>query len=95
MAPAGKRGKATMPPTSAATTEPTLMPSRVSKADDLGLVLPFVDEDTLECGVTAVSPGSATPRSLVRSTYPFFLHNVYAGLVPPFSDFFYAILSHC
>ena len=26
--------------------------------------------------------------------YPFFLHNVFMGLAPPFSNFFYAILRH-
>ncbi|KAE8786326.1 retrotransposon unclassified [Hordeum vulgare] len=32
--------------------------------------------------------------NMAESAYPFFLHNVYAGLVPPFSQFFYDILSH-
>ncbi|KAE8809332.1 hypothetical protein D1007_14130 [Hordeum vulgare] len=43
---------------------------------------------------TAIWPGSRAPSSVVRTTYPFFLHSIYVGLVPLFSNFFYAILSH-
>ncbi|KAE8791164.1 retrotransposon unclassified [Hordeum vulgare] len=37
----------------------------------------------------------AVPRSLVKTAYNMFLNNIYIGLVPLYSDFFYAILSHC
>ncbi|KAE8767700.1 hypothetical protein D1007_60901 [Hordeum vulgare] len=70
------------------------MPSRITKAEDLGPVLPFVPRGTHEWGETTFWPSSAVLSSLVRSAYPFFLHNIYPGLVPPFSDFFYSILSH-
>ena len=33
-------------------------------------------------------------RTLSKSCYPFFLHSISVGLVPPFSEFFYAILEH-
>ncbi|KAE8788272.1 hypothetical protein D1007_37668 [Hordeum vulgare] len=69
------------------------MPSRISKAEDLGPVLLFMDADTNAWGVTAIWTGSAVPSSLVRTAYPFFLHSIYAGLVPPFSDFFHAIFA--
>ncbi|KAE8781223.1 retrotransposon unclassified [Hordeum vulgare] len=70
------------------------MPSHILKAKDLGLVLPLVVGDMNEWGATAISIGSTSPRSLLKSANPFFLHIIYVGLVPPFSDFFYAILSH-
>ncbi|KAE8810975.1 hypothetical protein D1007_12333 [Hordeum vulgare] len=94
MAPSRKIGKAATPPASVATTWPALMPSRVSKAKDLDLVLLFVARNTHEGGGTAIWPGSTVRGSLVRPAYPFLLHSVYARLVLPFSDFFYAILSH-
>ncbi|KAE8809111.1 hypothetical protein D1007_14289 [Hordeum vulgare] len=67
-----------------------LMPSRISM-EDFG---PLVASDTDEGRATDIRPSSAAPSSLVKTAYPFFLHSIYAGLVPPFSDFFYAILSH-
>ncbi|KAE8775926.1 hypothetical protein D1007_51497 [Hordeum vulgare] len=48
--------------------------------------------DTHERGETIVWPSLAAPSTLVRFAYPFFLDSVYVGLVPSFSDFFYAIL---
>ncbi|KAE8777939.1 hypothetical protein D1007_49254 [Hordeum vulgare] len=94
MALPGKKGKAVASSASAATAGPPLMPSFISKAEDLGPVLPFVARDMHEWGATAVWPGSAVLNSLVRCNYLFFLHNIYARLVPPFSDLFYAIISH-
>ena len=38
--------------------------------------------------------GSAEPEPSGSTFYPFFMNSVVAGLVPPFSDFFYAVLSH-
>ncbi|KAE8777308.1 hypothetical protein D1007_49915 [Hordeum vulgare] len=95
MAPAGKKGKVVAPPASVAPIRLTLLPSRVLKAENLGLVLLFMAGDTHEWVETIVWSASSVPSNLVRSTYPFFLHNIYAGLVPPFSAFFCAILSHC
>ncbi|KAE8767865.1 hypothetical protein D1007_60700 [Hordeum vulgare] len=70
------------------------MPSRISKVEDLGPLLPFMAGDTKAGGATAIWPGSAVPSSLVKITYLFFLHSIYARLVPSFSEFFYATLSH-
>ena len=38
--------------------------------------------------------GSAKPEAPGSTFRPFFLNSVFAGLVPPFYDFFYAVLSH-
>ena len=38
--------------------------------------------------------GSTKPEALGSTFYPFFMHSVFAGLVPPFSEFFYAVLRH-
>ncbi|KAE8778471.1 hypothetical protein D1007_48605 [Hordeum vulgare] len=94
MASAGKKGKVVASFVSDVVARPALMPSRISKAQDLGPVLLFVAGETDKLGATTVWSGSVAPSNLVRSTYPFFLHSIYDGLVLPFSDFFYAILSH-
>ncbi|KAE8794383.1 hypothetical protein D1007_30936 [Hordeum vulgare] len=94
MATADEQGKAAAPPASVAPTRSVLVPSHVSKADDLGLVFPFVAGDTHEWGETTVWPDSAASSSLVRFAYTLCLHNIYVGPVPLFSAFFYAILSH-
>ncbi|KAE8810957.1 transposon unclassified [Hordeum vulgare] len=92
MAPAGKKGKATASGASAAAAGLALMPSCNSKAEALGPVLPFASDDMNEGAMTVIWPGLATPRSLMKNAHPF-IQNIYAGLVPPFSDFFYDILS--
>ena len=38
--------------------------------------------------------GSSEKRPSSKAVYPFFLHSVFAGLVPSFSAFFTAILDH-
>ena len=45
-------------------------------------------------GETVLRVGFAGPETLAENFYPFFLHSIFAGLVPPFSSFFYAILNH-
>jgi hypothetical protein len=57
-------------------------------------VLLLVAGDQNKGQATKIWPGSRARRDLGATAYPFFLHSVYAGLVPPFSDFFYTILSH-
>ena len=47
-----------------------------------------------EHGATALRVGTAEPHALSATSYPFFLHSVLAGLIPPFSSFFVAILDH-
>ena len=47
-----------------------------------------------EKGKTKLWAGSAVPEAQGSTFHPFFTNTVVAGLVPPFSDFFYAILDH-
>ena len=47
-----------------------------------------------EKGKTELQAGSAEPEAQGSTFYPFFMSSVVAGLVPPFSDFFYAVLRH-
>ena len=42
-----------------------------------------------ERGKTELRAGSAEPEALNSTFYPFFMSSIVAGLVPPFSDFFY------
>ena len=43
---------------------------------------------------TALQVGSTEPEASGNTFYPFFMSSVVARLVPPFSDFFYSVLSH-
>ena len=43
---------------------------------------------------TKLQVGSAKRGTLAGTFFPLFLHSIFAGLVPPFSKFFLAILDH-
>ena len=43
-----------------------------------------------EMGETKLRAGPAQPEAKGSTFYPFFMSTVIAGLVPPFSEFFYA-----
>lgn len=43
---------------------------------------------------TELRAGSAELEAKGSTFYPFFTNAIFAGLVPPFSNFFYAILRH-
>ena len=47
-----------------------------------------------EMGETGLRAGSAKPEAKGSTFYPFFMNTIIAGLVPPFSEFFYAVLRH-
>ena len=47
-----------------------------------------------ERGKTELRVGSAEPEASESTFYPFFMSSIAAGLVPPFSDFFYEVLGH-
>ena len=56
---------------------------------------PNVSEKNLaEKGDTELRVGSAEPEARGSTFYPFFMNAIIAGLVPPYSDFFYAVLRH-
>ena len=45
-------------------------------------------------GAKVFKAGSATPEGQGSTFYPFFVSAIAAGLVPPFSEFFYTVLRH-
>ena len=45
-----------------------------------------------EMGETALRAGSAQPEDKGSTFYPFFMSAIVAGLVPPFSEFFFDVL---
>ena len=47
-----------------------------------------------EMGETVLRAGPAKPEAKGSTFYPFFMSTVIAGLVPPFSEFFYTVLRH-
>ena len=47
-----------------------------------------------EMGETELRAGSTEPEAKGSTIYPFFMNSVVAGLVRPFSEFFYAVLCH-
>ena len=79
----------------AAETGPVVLEaSKVLNMEGLARVLPLVVGPSNKYGVTRIFPGSAVVERSTGTVQPVFLHSVVAGLVPPFSDFFLAILSH-
>ena len=47
-----------------------------------------------EKGKTELQAGSTVPEAQGSTFYPFFMNAIVAGLVHPFSNFFYAVLRH-
>ena len=93
MAPA-RKSKPEAQASSSASPSPVLSSSAIAKEGDLDPVLLFTAGDTNEWGETLVWCGSTEPHTLAKIVYPFFLHNIFSGLVPPFSEFFTAILEY-
>jgi hypothetical protein len=50
--------------------------------------------DSNEWSATDVAVGVMENSDLSTTHYPFFVHTLLAGLVPPFSPFFLAVLEH-
>ena len=88
MAPS--KAKATLPPF---WYEPALNAPSVSEKN-LAATLLMMAEGSDEKRKTALRVGSAEPEASDSTFYPFFMSSVVAGLVPPFSDFFYEVLGH-
>ncbi|KAI5006166.1 hypothetical protein ZWY2020_033409 [Hordeum vulgare] len=82
------------PETQGPTPAPPLLECVLSKDVDLTPVLPWTAAESNEHGRTLIWPGARAKRPTSKAVYPFFLHSVFAGLVPPFSSFFTAILNH-
>ena len=45
-------------------------------------------------GEKVFKAGSATPKGQRSTFYPLFVSAIVAGLVPPFSEFFFSVLCH-
>ena len=43
---------------------------------------------------TTLRAATAAPKPTGSNFFPFFMHSIYSGLVPPFSRFFFAVLHH-
>ncbi|KAE8782746.1 hypothetical protein D1007_43842 [Hordeum vulgare] len=76
------------------TPAPPLLECALSKNVDHTLMLPWKAAESSEHGRTLIWPDTTTKRPALKAVYPFFLHSVFLGLVPPFSSFFTAILNH-
>ena len=81
------------PASSPAWYEPALDAPNVSEKNLVATRLLTVGENN-EKGKTELRAGSAVPEASKSSFYPFFMSSIVAGLVPPFSDFFFAVLRH-
>ena len=73
---------------------PALEASSVGDSGTLATVQCMVAAPSNEHQATVVHPGAAYPGTLSMKTYPFFCRSIVAGLVPPFSSFFMAVLNH-
>ncbi|KAE8799932.1 hypothetical protein D1007_24629 [Hordeum vulgare] len=90
MAPAGKQKREAQGP---ALTCP-LLECALSKDAVLVLVLLWTVAGSNEHGRTTIWLGAIEERPVSKAVYPFFLHNIFPGLVSPFSPFFTTILNH-
>ncbi|KAE8803586.1 hypothetical protein D1007_20537 [Hordeum vulgare] len=90
MAPASKRKLETQGPAPAS----PLLECALSKDADLTRVIPWTAAEFNEHGRTLIWLDATARRPASKAVYPFFLHSVFVGLVPPFSLFFTAILNH-
>ena len=68
--------------------------SKILDVGDLDRIFPLVAGPSHKYGETRIFPGSAVVERNEGSVQPVFLHSMVSGLVPPFSDFFLAILTH-
>lgn len=90
----GKTKPAAQAASSSPSPAPTLITSSITEEKHLAAALPLTVSDHNEWNETMLLAGSAEQRTLVETFYPFFLHSVFAELVPPFFKFFTAILHH-
>ena len=73
--------------------EPALEAPNVS-AKNLAVMQLLTAGENNEKGETVLQAGSAVPEAPKSFFYPFFMGSMAAGFVPPFSDFFYAVLQY-
>ena len=81
------------PSSSPAWYEPALDAPNVSEKNLAATRLLTAGESN-EKGKTGLRAGSDILGCEGSTFFPFFMSSIVAGLVPPFSDFFYAVLRH-
>jgi hypothetical protein len=69
-----------------------LLESRIKSSRKLQTIREMVGSNNNEWGATRIWHGRAPRDTLAVTVQPFFLFSIFAGLVPPFSPFFLAIL---
>ena len=74
--------------------ELALDPSNVGHGPALATAMCMVATSSSDHPATTVHPGTVLPSTLPKNSYPFFCRSIIAGLVPPFSSFFMAVLDH-
>ena len=81
------------PASSLAWYEPTLDAPNVSEKS-LAATRLLTARGSNEWGKTELRAGSDVSEPEGSTFFPFFTSSIFAGLVPPFSDFFYEVLGH-
>ena len=89
-----KKGKACAPAESWPVLEPALERSTVINQEGLAKIRPTLAADSNERKATTAWPASRAMIDMEATEIPIHLHALLAGLIPPFSDFFNAIISH-
>jgi hypothetical protein len=73
---------------------PALLKSCLANKEPVSKARHLVASSMNEWGASTLHPGSTSDADLAHTKYPFFLHTLSTGLMPPFSPFFCAILEH-
>ena len=73
---------------------PALEPSNVGHGGALAVLQCMVEKSSSDHPATVAHPGTTPPSTLPENSYPFFYRSIIAGLVPPFSSLFMAVLDH-
>ena len=90
----GKGKKPVPPPRSPSPAASAVDRSIILNREGLGKVSSALDTVFNECGRTTAWPASHFSIDRIVIEVQYFAEALWAGLVPPFSDFFNAVLSH-
>ena len=92
--PRKKKGNPLAPDGSSSALEPALEQSTVNNKEGVDKVHHTLVADSNEGRATVVRPASWRTREMSATEIPIYLHALLAGLIPPFSPFFNAMMSH-
>ena len=82
------------PPRSSSSAAPAIDRLVIINQEGLGKVSSSLATIFNECGRTTAWPASRFSIDRIATEVWYFVDALWAGLVPPFSDFFNAVLSH-